>query len=142
VINFLVVTHGEFGAYLVEAAEGIVGAQPEGVRTVSISPRHPIEAIRAQVAGLLGELDGPEGLIVVADMPGGTPSNVTLPLLKDRPRVHLVAGANLYMLVGAFARRKEMEVGDLARRMVEDGRRSVADMKLLLASRARPGTGG
>jgi mannose/fructose-specific phosphotransferase system component IIA len=130
-INFLIITHGEFGAYLIEAAEAIVGAQPEGVRAVSISARHSIDEIRETLSRDLQELSGPDGLIVAADMPGGTPMNVALPLVKDMPNVQMVSGVNLYMLVGAFTRRGG-SLEEVARRMVEDGRKSVNDLKLLL----------
>ena len=130
-INFLIITHGEFGAYLIEAAEAIVGSQPEGVRAVSISARHSIDEIRDTLSKAIQELSGPDGLIVAADMPGGTPMNVALPLVKDLPHVQMVSGVNLYMLVGAFTRRSG-KLEDVARRMVEDGRKSVNDLKLLL----------
>ena len=56
-INFIVVTHGEFGAYLVEAAEGIVGRQTQGVRVVATSSRQSVAEIkRINAAG--GSLDG------------------------------------------------------------------------------------
>lgn len=133
-INFLIITHGEFGAYLVEAAEAIVGLQHDGVRAISISPRHSVEEIRATIVQALSELRGPDGVIVAADMPGGTPTNVSLPIVKDDPRVQLVSGVNLYMLVGAFTRREGHSLGEVARRMVEDGRKSINDMKKLLES--------
>jgi mannose/fructose-specific phosphotransferase system component IIA len=137
-INFLIVTHGEFGAYLIEAAEAIVGAQAEGVRAISISPRHSIDEIRDALTMAIRELEGPDGLIVAADMPGGTPMNVALPLLKDLPNVQMVSGLNLYMLVGAFTRRASGTLEEVTRRMVEDGKKSVHDLKQLLeAQRAR-----
>jgi PTS system mannose-specific IIA component len=135
-VSLLVITHGEFGAYLVEAAEAIVGPQREGVRSLAISPRHSIEEIRGRVRELVEELDGPDGLVVASDMPGGTPTNVALPLISGRPKVFMVSGVNLYMLVGAFGRRAALPPGELAARMVEDGRRSVNDMRKLLAQQA------
>ena len=144
-INFLVVTHGEFGAYLVEAAEAIVGVQSEGVRTFAISPRHSVEEIRAKISEDIRELCGTEGLIVVADMPGGTPANVSFPLCKDSSKIRVVSGLNLYMLVSAFSHREGMSVEALAARMVEDGKKSIQDLKELLSSRkgGKPaGTGG
>ena len=134
-VNFLVVTHGEFGAYLIEAAEAIVGVQPDGVRSIPISPRHTIDEIRQKLSSELEDLRrGGAGVVVAADMPGGTPTNVTMPLIKDMPDVEMVTGVNLYMLVGAFTRRGTMSASELAKRMVEDGRKSVHDMKHLLES--------
>ena len=82
-INLLIVTHGEFGAYLVEAAESIAGPQARGVRVVSISSRIGVSEIRERVRRAIDELRGPEGLILFTDMPGGTPSNLAFPLIKE-----------------------------------------------------------
>jgi mannose PTS system EIIA component len=136
VINFLVITHGEFGAYLIEAAEAIVGVQSEGVRALSISPRHSVDEIRSRIAAEVAELSAGGGLVVAVDMPGGTPANVSVPLAKDDPRVRVVSGVNLYMLVGAFSHRAERSLDDCARHMTEDGRRSVLDLKAWLAGRS------
>jgi mannose PTS system EIIA component len=70
VINVIVVTHGQFGAYLVEAAEEIVGAQAEGVRCVSISARMSVAQVRELLSKAVEELMGQDGLIVMVDMPG------------------------------------------------------------------------
>ncbi len=136
-VNFIVITHGEFGAYLIEAAEAIVGEQAQGVRSVSISPRHSIEEVRERFRAALEQLDGPDGLIVVSDMPGGTPTNVALPLIKDRARAEMVSGLCLYMLVVGFTQRRERGARELAGAMVEAAQRSAQDMKALLAAGKR-----
>ncbi|MBI3548811.1 MAG: PTS sugar transporter subunit IIA [Elusimicrobia bacterium] len=134
-VNFLIVTHGEFGAYLVEAAEEIVGPQREGVRTVPISSRLSMDQVKIKLEEAVKQLSGKDGLIVATDIPGGTPSNAVLPLVKDAPGVAVVSGLNLYMLISGFGRRKELPVDLLAARMIEDGRKTIQDMKALLASR-------
>ena len=136
-VNFIVVTHGEFGAYLIEAAESIVGEQPEGVRSIAISPRHTLEEVRERFRGTLEELKGEGGVIVVSDMPGGTPTNVALPLLKDLDWAEMVSGLNLYMLVVGFTRRREKGARELAREMADAGQRSVRDLKAFLAAGRR-----
>lgn len=136
-VNFIVVTHGEFGAYLVEAAESIAGDQGDGVRSISISPRHTLEEIRGRVSRAIDESRSPEGVIILSDMPGGTPTNVSLPLIKDMPGVEMVSGLNLYMLVVGFTQRRTMSARELARQMVEGGQRSVKDLKALLAAGRR-----
>lgn len=133
-INILVVTHGEFGAYLVEAAEDIVGRQSDGVKVVSLSVRLGMEEMRRRITGAIDELKRADGLVVATDMPGGTPSNLVLPLVKDRANVMVVSGLNLYMLVSAFGRRREASLTDLTARMLADGQRSIRDMKVLLTS--------
>ncbi|MFH1725410.1 MAG: PTS fructose transporter subunit IIA [Elusimicrobiota bacterium] len=138
-INFLIVTHGEFGAYLVEAAEAIVGAQPDGVRIVSISPRHSIDIIRESIVAGLKGLDTPDGVVVVSDMPGGTPTNVALPLVKDSPNIRMVSGLNLYMLIVAFTRRSSAPLDEVVSKMVDDGRKSIQDVKKLLEAHRSSG---
>jgi len=136
-VNLVIVTHGEFGAYLVEAAESIVGRQPEGVRVVSVSARLSVDEVRRRLRAAVDELQGPGGLIVATDIPGGTPSNIALPLVKDADDVVVVSGLNLYMLISAFSHRAALGLGEVAARMLSDGQRSIRDMKEALRG-ARP----
>jgi mannose/fructose-specific phosphotransferase system component IIA len=135
-INFLIVTHGEFGAYLVEAAEGIVGRQPEGVRTVATSSRLSVAEIRLRVERALRDLSGPDGIILFTDMPGGTPNNLCFPLIKDSPRVELISGVNLYMLVSAFSHRSDMTLESLVGKLVHDGQKSIRDVRQMFLTGA------
>lgn len=132
-VSLLVITHGDFGAYLVEAAESIVGPQ-KNVRCVGVSPRLPVDEVRRRVLEAVTELGGGE-LVVAVDMPGGTPCNVVLPVVKDLPGAHVVSGVNLYMLVSAFNNREGAAPEELAERMIECGRRAVADVKKMLTAK-------
>jgi len=129
VINFIVVTHGEFGAYLVEAAEGIVGRQPHGVRAIATSSRQTVPEIRARIARALRELSGPDGVILFTDIPGGTPNNLSFPLVKDAPKVEMISGVNLYMLVCAFSHRDRLTLARLVEKVVADGQKSIRDVR-------------
>lgn len=135
-INFIVVTHGEFGAYLVEAAEGIVGRQDQGVRAIATSSRLSVPEIRAKIARALRELSSPDGTIVFTDMPGGTPNNLSFPLIKDASRVGMVSGVNLYMLVSAFSQRDRMPLESLVSKIVADGQKSIRDVRLMFLAAA------
>ncbi len=130
-INFIIVTHGEFGAYLVEAAEGIVGRQAQGVRVVATSSRQSIAEIRRFVARALAELSNPDGVILFTDMPGGTPNNLAFPLVRDERRVEMVSGVNLYMLVSAFSQREQMPIEKLVEKVVADGQKSIRDIRAM-----------
>ena len=131
-VNFIIVTHGEFGAYLVEAAESIVGRQAEGIAVLSISARLSVDEVRRRVEGALRELDGEGGVVVATDIPGGTPSNVVLLAAKDMPRVTVLSGLNLYMLISGFGNRRALALQDLTAKMLADGQRSIRDMKAAL----------
>jgi mannose/fructose-specific phosphotransferase system component IIA len=128
-INFIIVTHGEFGAYLVEAAEGIVGRQTHGVRTIATSSRLSMPEIREKISRALRDLKSPEGIIVFTDMPGGTPNNLSFPLIKDAPNVELVSGVNLYMLISAFSHRDRLTLARLVEKIVIDGQKSIRDVR-------------
>ena len=136
-VNFVIVTHGEFGAYLVEAAESIVGRQADGVAVVSISARLSVDEVRRRVETAVQGLDSGEGLIVVTDIPGGTPSNVALPAVKDMPNVAVISGLNLYMLITAFTHRKTLGLEELTLKILADGQRSIKDIKAALLSKVR-----
>lgn len=133
-INFIVVTHGEFGAYLVEAAEGIVGRQAQGVRVVATSSRQPIEDIRRRIKRALAELSNPEGVLVFTDMPGGTPNNVSFPLIRDEKNVEMISGVNLYMLVSAFSNRSQLPLPRLVEKVVADGQKSIKDIRAMFVA--------
>lgn len=134
-VNIIVITHGEFGAYLVEAAEAIVGRQ-EGVCSISISSRLPVGEVRERLGRAISELRGDEGLIIATDMPGGTPCNLAMPIIKDMADVRIISGVNLYMLVTAFNARKAAKLGELAEEMLSAGRRAIQDIKSMFLIKA------
>jgi len=79
VVGILLVTHGEFGAYLLEAAEEIVGRDPHAlVRPVAISRRIPLaevrQRLRVEIERMLEQSRG-DGVLTLCDMLGGTPCN-------------------------------------------------------------------
>lgn len=131
-INIIVITHGEFGAYLIEAAEGIVGVQHDGLKNVSISARMTLERVKEAVSAAIAEMRSDEGLIFLIDMPGGTPMNVVLPLAKDIQKSAVICGVNINMMTSAFAYRQTLDFDRLAAKIVEDGRKAVCEVKSLL----------
>jgi len=135
-INLLIVTHGEFGAYLLEAAESIIGRQAEGVKALSISSRLSLEEVRLRLEKAVEELLSRDGLVLLTDMPGGTPGNLALPLAKAKPNVAIVSGLNLYMLISAFKNRKDLALPALVEKIVSDGRRSISDVLEAFESQA------
>ncbi|OGS12622.1 MAG: hypothetical protein A2234_05805 [Elusimicrobia bacterium RIFOXYA2_FULL_58_8] len=131
-INIIVITHGEFGAYLIEAAEGIVGVQREGLRNVSISQRMTLERVKEAVVAAIADMRSPEGLIILIDMPGGTPMNVALPLARDIEKCAVICGVNINMTTSAFAYRASLDFERLTARIMEDGRKAICEVKSLL----------
>lgn len=134
-INFIVVTHGEFGAYLVEAAESIVGRQARGVRVVAISSRLSVPEITQRIEKAITELQNPDGLVLFSDMPGGTPGNLSFPLVRTRQGVEMVSGVNLYMLVSAFTHRTDLPLPQFIEKVIADGQKSIRDIRQMFQAR-------
>jgi PTS system mannose-specific IIA component len=131
-INIIVITHGEFGAYLIEAAEGIVGVQTGGLKNVSISARMTLERVKEAAALAMEEMRSEDGVVCLLDMPGGTPMNVLLPLAKDIEKCAVICGVNINMMTSAFAYRQSLDFDRLVVKIMEDGRKAICEVKSLL----------
>lgn len=131
-INVVVITHGDFGAYLIEAAETIIGAQTEGIKNIAVSPKLPLEKIKSRIEDVIKEMQSKDGIVFLIDMPGGTPMNVVLPLVKDLPKSAVICGININMLLSAFNHRKNMDFESLIRKIIEDGKKAIVEVKSLL----------
>ncbi len=123
-VGLVVAAHGRLAQELVATAEQIMGALPE-VATVSIEPGTSAEAIRAQMRDAVKELDHGEGVLVLADLFGGTPCKESL-LLCGKANVEVLAGVNLPMLMKAASLRKEhLPLHDLAESLLTYAQRNI-----------------
>jgi PTS system mannose-specific IIA component len=119
-IGIVVVTHGQLAAELVNAARQIVGEIPR-IAAVSIGWADDMNVAREAIERALGEV-GQEGALVLTDMFGGTPTNVTLPFLSER--VEIVTGVNLPMLIKLTGLR-EGDLLEVARVVREQGKGAI-----------------
>ncbi len=119
-IGIVVVTHGQIASELVKAACTIVGDVP-GIAAVSIGWTDDMAAAREVIERTLGELGGGDALILT-DMFGGTPTNVSLPFLS--PKVEIVTGVNLPMLIKVVTLR-EGDLLEVARAARDQGKGAI-----------------
>jgi len=96
-IGLVLVTHGHLADELRSAMEHVVGKQ-RNVCTVCIGADDDIEGRRAEIRRCIGEVDTGDGVVLLTDMFGGTPSNLAISQM-DRSGVEVIAGVNLPMLV-------------------------------------------
>jgi PTS system mannose-specific IIA component len=96
-VGALVVTHGQLGQELVSAAKAIVG-DISHMAAVSIGWNDDVEESKKKIEQGVSEVDQGKGVIILTDMFGGTPSNLSLPLLK-RNELEIVTGVNLPMVI-------------------------------------------
>ncbi|MFA5161595.1 MAG: PTS sugar transporter subunit IIA [Elusimicrobiales bacterium] len=129
--SLIIITHGEFGAYLLEAAEMIAGAQPDGMEFISVSPRAPVEEARRRLCAALERGLAQGGVIIFTDMLGGSPANIAFPPAQQSASAAVITGVNLNMVLSAISYRNRLEFDDLVRKVVEDGKKSVCDLKAL-----------
>lgn len=130
-IGIVVVTHGALAHELVNAARTIVGELP-AMAAVSIGWGEDVEVGRAALERALAEVGG-AGALVLTDMFGGTPTNLSLPFLS--PSVEIVTGVNLPMLIKACTLR-EGELLEVARDVREQGKSAIYVASEILESRA------
>ncbi len=128
-IGIVVVTHGRIAEELVNAARTIVGDVP-AIAAVSIGWDDPVAANAAIERGL-AEAGGGD-VLVLTDMFGGTPTNLSLPYLSER--VEIVTGVNLPMIIKASALREGALV-EVARAVREQGKGAIYVASEILARR-------
>jgi len=96
-IGMVLVTHGRLAVELVAALEHVVGAQPH-VASVCIGPEDDMEQRRMDILESVAKVDDGQGVVVLTDMFGGTPSNLAISIM-DKARIEVIAGVNLPMLI-------------------------------------------
>ena len=122
-IGVVVVTHGQLATELLNAAEMIVGDLPK-FAAVSIGWHDDVNDARDEMTQAIERVDGPEGVLVLTDMFGGTPSNIGMTLL-GKDRVEVITGVNLPMLIKLAGLRSSSDLLGVAREMRDHGRNAI-----------------
>lgn len=104
-VGVIVVTHGQFGKYLLEAAQIILGKQDQCAH-IAVEGNVEMSALLSELKTTTKRMDTGEGVIILTDMFGGTPSNISLSLLQTG-KVEVLSGANLPMLLRILGMRSQ-----------------------------------
>ena len=124
-IGVLIVTHGGLATELLAAARVIAGELPN-FRALSLDWSEGLEQARERIALELAQIDSGDGVLLLTDMYGDTPSNAALSL-RAEGRVEVVSGVNLPMVVRlGCSRSSAAPIGEVARWLEVKGRRSIA----------------
>ena len=105
-VGILIIAHGTLGESLLHCASHIMGNRPRQLSQIGVTPQDDPQLILPQAIRLARSLDSGDGLLVLTDIFGGTPSNVASRLLIPG-RVEGVSGINLPMLIRALTYRNE-----------------------------------
>ena len=123
-IGLLIVTHCDLGKELLNAAEFIVGRM-ESAESVSITQSLDSEEIMKEIEKKLTALHQGDGILILTDMFGGTPSNISLSFLQEE-KVEVLTGVNLPMVIAIAQNRPNMGLSELAEKAQEAGRMSIS----------------
>jgi PTS system mannose-specific IIA component len=122
-IGMVLVTHGALAVEFKSALEHVVGPQ-EQVETVAIGPEDDMEERRNDILKCVDSADQGEGVVILTDMFGGTPSNLAISVMQRR-EVEVIAGVNLPMLVKLARVRTDLGIKQAVKEAAEAGRKYI-----------------
>ena len=122
-IGIVLVTHGRLADELRSALEHVVGTQSQ-IEAIAIGPDDDITQRREQIIKSVHEVDTGEGVVVLTDMFGGTPSNLAISVM-ERGRIEVLAGVNLPMLVKLASIRRDASLDTAVQQAQDAGRKYI-----------------
>jgi PTS system mannose-specific IIA component len=124
-IGIVIVTHCQLGDALIEAATFILGSKPPATVAVSVDLNDNAEKSRRQIEKAIKKVQQAKGVLILTDMFGGTPSNLSYSFLEEG-KVEVISGVNLPILIKADSARKGKELDDLASMLEACGKKSIS----------------
>nr|NJM03174.1 PTS fructose transporter subunit IIA [Desulfobacula sp.] len=124
-IGILLVTHANLGNALIETVEFISGKKETHISAVSINIQEDPETLRKKIKKAIADVQTENGVIILTDMFGGTPSNLSYSFLEEG-RVEVISGVNLPILFKAVNSRSKMKMEALTSVLVEYGKKSIS----------------
>lgn len=122
-IGMVLVTHGALATEFKSALEHVVGPQ-EQIETVAIGPEDDMEERRNDILKCVDKADQGDGVVILTDMFGGTPSNLAISVMQSR-EVEVIAGVNLPLLVKLARIRSDHAIGEAVKLAAEAGRKYI-----------------
>ena len=121
-IGIVIVAHGGLAQEYLSATQHVVGPQP-GLVAIAIEAEHDRDAKQAEICQAADSVDMGDGVVVVTDLFGGSPSNLSLRACAPQDR-RILYGANLPMLI-KLAKSRHLPIGDSVRQAMEAGRKYI-----------------
>ena len=131
-IGLVIVAHGGLATELLAAMEHVVGPQP-GACAIPVLPEADLPELQARILTAVEEVDEGDGVILITDMFGGTPSNLAMSAMT-RPDVDVIYGANLPLLV-KLAKSRGLPLNEAAAAAIGAGLKYVDSAGNILAAR-------
>ena len=134
-IGVVLVTHGRLASEFIDALEHVVGPQRNMI-AVCIGPEDDMEQRRQEIIDNVAKADEGDGVVLLTDMFGGTPSNLAISVL-DQGRVEVIAGVNLPMLIKLVSLRDSEPLAAAVVQAQQAGRKYINVASQLLADKAQ-----
>ena len=135
-IGIVIVTHSQLGDALIEAAEFIIGKRSEALVSVSIDLNESAEVLRGKIAAGIKKVKSKDGVLILTDMFGGTPSNLSYSFLEEG-QIEVISGVNLPILIQAANTRAKVDLTKLAVKLEAFGKKSISLASGLLKGNKR-----
>src|SRR5512135_2723025 len=123
-VGVVVVTHCHLAEELICAAQLVVGEELKQFQAVSVDPKDGSDAIREKIMAAIRKVDGGRGVLILTDMYGGTPSNISLSFLEEK-KIEVITGVNLPMLLKLATSQNDMALDELAAFITDYGQRNI-----------------
>lgn len=124
-IGILIVSHRQLGESLIDCVEFILGEKPEALEAVSIDLRENADDLRKKIESGIKSVNAKQGVLILTDMFGGTPSNLSYSFLEEG-QLEVISGVNLPMVIRAVNMRKQQELIKLAEHLESFGKKSIS----------------
>ena len=131
-IGMILVTHGRLAEELIAALEHVVGPQ-DSIAAICIGPDDDMEQHRQKIMEQTRETDDGDGVVLLTDMFGGTPSNLAISVM-DNVNVEVIAGVNLPMLIKLTSVRDSLPLAEAVASAQEAGRKYINIASQLLTT--------
>ena len=135
-IGIVIVTHRQLGEAFVDAADFILNGKPEATETVSIDLNEPADKLRKKIVEAVKGVNQKQGVLILTDMFGGTPSNLSYSLLEEG-KIEVISGVNLPMLIKAVNSRERSTLSELAETLEAYGKKSISMASRILKGNKR-----
>ena len=122
-IGMVLVTHGRLADEFIQATEHVVGPQ-KAVSAICIGPDDDMEQRRQDILTAVKDVDQGDGVILLTDMFGGTPSNLAISIMDDN-KVEVIAGINLPMLIKLASVRESLSLEEAVAAAQDSGRKYI-----------------
>lgn len=132
-VGILILSHGSLPQALISSAQLVVGTmhRTEGIALLA---QESVPSLNARIREKVAHLDEGDGVLILTDVLGGTPTNLSLSLL-DHGKVDVVTGVNLPMVLALASHRNERSLEKLSKIAIRSGRKSIASAKKMLEFR-------